>query len=168
MFLTQLVINLRYGLMSLSLSQHLSNKVKPWQRFVMAYGITDENFAIAISKEHPVNFSYMMGLIIPSAITWTLGSLCGAYFRNLLPTSIQSALGIALYGMFIAIVLPPARENIHIGLVAVIAALFSVAFKYIPLLGSISSGFVIIICTIAASAAGAILFPVEENESEDE
>lgn len=168
MFLTQLVINLRYGLMSLSLSQHLSKKVRPWQRFIMAYGITDENFAIAISKPHPVNFSYMMGLILPSAISWTLGSLTGAYFRNLLPAPVQSALGIALYGMFIAIVIPPAKDNSKVAIVAGIAALCSVAFKYLPLLSRVSSGFVIIICTIAASIIGALLFPAETDESEDD
>ncbi|MCR5451347.1 MAG: AzlC family ABC transporter permease [Lachnospiraceae bacterium] len=164
MFLTQFIINLRYGLMSLSLSQHLSTDVKLWQRFVMAYGITDENFAVAVSKKYPVNFKYMVGLILPSAISWTLGSLAGAFFRNLLPASVQSALGIALYGMFIAIILPPATENKWVAVVSVIAAVCSLMFKFLPLLNRVSGGFVIIICTILASTIGALLFPVDEEE----
>lgn len=167
MFLTQLVINLRYALMSLSLTQKLSRDCHTGKRLLMAYGVTDEIFAVSVSRDRPVTLSYMMGLILPSVLGWTLGTIAGAIANNLLPASVQSALGLALYAMFVAIVMPPARKNPHIALVAIIALAISCVLKYVPVFASISSGFAIIICTVLAAAVGAIFFPVEATGEVD-
>ena len=167
MFLTQLVINLRYALMSLSLTQKLSKDCHTGKRMMMAYGVTDEIFAVSVSRNRAVTFSYMMGLILPSVLGWTVGTIAGAVANNLLPASVQSALGLALYAMFVAIVMPPARKNPHIALVAMIALIISCILKYAPVLNQISSGFAIIICTVIAAAIGAVLFPVTVDEEVD-
>ena len=165
LFLTQLIINLRYGLMSLTLSQKLSEKTRLWQRFLIAFGNTDEIFAVAVSRDRDVTPAYMAGLEIPPILSWTAGTLLGAFFMNLLPYYIQSALGIALYGMFIAIVLPPARETKEVLGVVLLACLCSVGFKYLPVLRNISGGFSIIIVTLLCAGLGAWLFPVNEDSS---
>lgn len=167
MFLTQLVINLRYGLMSLSLSQHLSRDVTTGKRLAIAFANTDEIFAVSVSKPHSVSASYMAGLEIFPVISWAAGTFFGAVANNLLPQSVSSALGIALYGMFVAIVMPVARERRSVAIAAALAALLSLAFHYLPVLSAVSSGFSIIICTVAASAAAAVLFPVPEDNGGD-
>ena len=167
MFLTQLVINLRYALMSLSLTQKLSKNCHTGKRLVMAFGVTDEIFAVSVSRDIPVTFAYMMGLEITPILAWSLGAIAGGIANNLLPTSVQSALGIALYAMFVAIVMPPARKNHHIAIVAGIALLISCILKYAPMLSRISSGFAIIICTVVAAGIGAVLFPVENAKEAD-
>ena len=167
MFLTQLVINLRYALMSLSLTQKLSKDCHTGKRLVMAFGVTDEIFAVSVSRDRPVTFAYMMGLEITPILAWSLGAIAGGIANNLLPTSVQSALGIALYAMFVAIVMPPARKNPHIAIVAGIALMISCILKYAPVLSRISSGFAIIICTVIAAGIGAALFPVENAKEAD-
>jgi predicted branched-subunit amino acid permease len=109
----------------------------------------------------------MMGLILPSVLGWTLGTIAGGIANNLLPTSVQSALGLALYAMFVAIVMPPARKNPHIAIVAGIALTISCILRYAPVVNRISSGFAIIICTVVAAGIGAALFPVENAKEAD-
>lgn len=164
MFLTQLVINLRYGLMSLSLSQRLVPGVGTLKRMLIAYINTDEIFAVAASRPMRITPSYMFGLEVGPILCWTAGTISGAAFRDLLPPAVQSALGVALYGMFIAIVLPPVRKNKHIAIVAGIALLISVLLYYVPALSGISSGFAVIICTLLAAGVGAALFPVRDAD----
>lgn len=164
MALTQLVINIRYALMSVSLSQKLDTSVKPGSRFLIAYGNTDEIFAVASSKPGTVGSLYMYGLILLPVLGWVGGTLAGAVASTILPAEIISALGVALYGMFIAIVVPPATEHREVRTVVILALLFSTAFYYLPVLKEISSGFVIIICTVVSAAVGALLFPVKEEE----
>lgn len=164
MALTQLVINIRYALMSVSLSQKLDTSVKPGSRFLIAYGNTDEIFAVASSKPGTVGSLYMYGLILLPVLGWVGGTLVGAVASTILPAEIISALGVALYGMFIAIVVPPATEHREVRTVVILALLFSTAFYYLPVLKEISSGFVIIICTVVSAAVGALLFPVKEEE----
>lgn len=163
MALTQLVINIRYALMSISLSQKLDSSVKSFQRMLIAYGNTDEIFAVASSKPGSVGSRYMYGLIALPVQGWVGGTLTGAVASTLLPAAVISALGVALYGMFIAIVVPVAKENREVLIVAGSALLFSTAFYYLPVLREISSGFTIIICTVAAAGIGAVLFPVKEE-----
>ena len=163
MALTQLVINIRYALMSISLSQKLDSSVKSFQRMLIAYGNTDEIFAVASSKPGSVESRYMYGLIALPVLGWVGGTLTGAVASTLLPAAVISALGVALYGMFIAIVVPVAKENREVLIVAGSALLFSTAFYYLPVLREISSGFTIIICTVAAAGIGAVLFPVKEE-----
>ena len=163
MALTQLVINIRYALMSVSLSQKLDSSVKIFQRMLIAYGNTDEIFAVASSKPGSVGSRYMYGLIFLPVLGWVGGTLTGAVASTLLPAAVISALGVALYGMFIAIVIPVAKESREVLIVVGAALVFSTAFYYLPVLQEISSGFTIIICTVAAAGIGAVLFPVKEE-----
>ena len=163
MALTQLVINIRYALMSVSLSQKLDSSVKTFQRMLIAYGNTDEIFAVASSKPGSVGSRYMYGLIFLPVLGWVGGTLTGAVASTLLPAAVISALGVALYGMFIAIVVPVAKESREVLIVVGAALVFSTAFYYLPVLQEISSGFTIIICTVAAAGIGAVLFSVNEE-----
>ena len=164
MALTQLVVNIRYALMSVSLSQKLDDSVKMRSRLLIAYGNTDEIFAVASSKPGTVGAKYLYGLILLPVLGWVGGTLAGAVASTLLPGTVISALGVALYGMFIAIVVPPAKEHKEVRTVVLIALLLSCAFYYLPVLRQVSSGFMIIICTVAAAAVGAVLFPLKEGE----
>ena len=163
--LAQFIINLRYALMSVSLSQKLDKSVKMVDRLWIAFVNTDEVFAVASSKKE-VGKAYMLGLIITPYLGWSAGTALGAIAGNVLPAIVISALGVAIYGMFIAIVVPPAKENKHTLFCVIIALILSCLFKYVPMLSRVPSGFVIIICSIIASAAASLLFPVE-NEKED-
>ena len=164
MALTQLVVNIRYALMSVSLSQKLDDSVKMRSRLLIAYGNTDEIFAVASSKPGTVGAKYLYGLILLPVLGWVGGTLAGAVASTLLPGTVISALGVALYGMFIAIVVPPAKEHKEVRTVVLIALLLSCAFYNLPVLRQVSSGFMIIICTVAAAAVGAVLFPLKEGE----
>lgn len=164
MALTQLVVNIRYALMSVSLSQKLDDSVKMRSRLLIAYGNTDEIFAVASSKPGTVGAKYLYGLILLPVLGWVGGTLAGAVASTLLPATVISALGVALYGMFLAIVVPPAKEHKEVRTVVLIALALSCAFYYLPVLRQVSSGFMIIICTVAAAAVGAVLFPLKEGE----
>ena len=166
MALTQLVINLRYALMSLSLSQKLDSRVTLLQRCIVAFGNTDEIFAVASSKPGTIGARYLYGLILGPVLGWTGGTLAGAVASGLLPAMVQSALGVAIYGMFIAIVVPPARQFRPVLAVVLIALELSCGFAWLPVLRQVSAGFAIIFCTVLAAGAGALLFPLEEKEEE--
>lgn len=161
---TQLVINLRYALMSISLSQKFDNGIGILDRFVISFVNTDEVFAVASSKERLVCKSYMYGLIFPPYIGWTFGTILGVAAGNILPAIIISALGIAIYGMFIAIIIPPAKKNRKTALCILFAVAMSCAFRYISPLNTVSSGFVIIICAVIASTVFAVAAPVKTND----
>ena len=164
---SQFIINLRYSLMSITLSQKLDGSVTLLDRFLIAFVNTDEVFAVASSKRS-VGRSYMFGLILTPYLGWSAGTIVGAVAGNILPALLISALGIAIYGMFIAIVVPPAKENKNILFCVIIAIAMSCAFRFIPLLARVHSGFVVIICAVAASAIAALLFPINESEKEGE
>lgn len=161
MILVQLTINIRYSLMALSLSQKLDSKFTLPHRLLASYGITDEIFAVCSAQKQKLTPAYMYGMILISAIGWILGTSLGAAAGQLLPESISSALGIVLYGMFMAIIVPPARKQKNVLLVVVISAIISILFKY--LITFVSSGFSVIICAIIASVIGALLFPIKEE-----
>lgn len=161
MVFTQLVINLRYSLMALSLSQKLDGSFNTFQRMLVAFGITDEVFAVASVQDEKLSAKYMRGLILTPIIGWTLGTFIGAAAGQLLPTSVSSAMGIMLYGMFIAIVVPPAKKNHRIAVTAAIAVILSVIIYYfIPV---VSSGFAVIISAVISAVISALLFPVDEE-----
>ena len=162
---TQLVINLRYALMAISLSQKLDDSFTTPHRLLAAYGITDEIFAVSAAQDCKIKPSYMYGMISVSAAGWVGGTLAGAVANMLLPASLTAAMGIMLYGMFIAIIIPPAKSNHKVLTVIIIAAVLSSVFKY--LLPAVSFGFAIIISSIAASVIGAIFFPVDIEETEE-
>ncbi len=163
MAMTQLTINLRYALMSLSLSRKLDGSMRTPQRMIFSFANTDEIFAVAASQPEKVGKHYLYGLMATPWIGWTLGTLLGAAAGTLLPEFIRSALGIAIYGMFLAIILPPARKDRAVRIVVGTAAVLSLCFHYVPGLKQVSGGFAIIICAVAAAAAGAALFPVREE-----
>ena len=166
---TQLIINLRYCLMSCALSQKLPRKMPFYHRLLMAYGITDEIFGIAIGSGKVVDPFYLYGAISVAVPGWTFGTWLGVASGNILPGRVLSALNVALYGMFIAVIVPPARkEKIVAGMIgASMAASF--LFSHLPLIGGLSSGMRIILLTVVIAGAGAVLFPVhEEEEKEDE
>ena len=164
--LMQLVINLRYMLMAISLSQKVDDDFKGIWRWILGFAITDEIFAVAIQNPGKIKRNYFMGLTIIPIIGWTLGTLGGALLGNILPAIITNALGVALYGMFIAVVVPKARDDSHVFVAVCIAVGISVALKYIPVFANLSGGFAIIICTVVASLIAAVLFPVEVSEDE--
>lgn len=163
---TQFVINLRYSLMGLSLSQKLSEKFTTPHRLLVSFGITDEIFAMAAAQKEKLVPSYMYGMIFISMLGWVGGTAAGAIAGTALPAQITAAMGILLYGMFIAIIIPAARTNKKDFIVIVLAAIFSAIFKY--LLPSVSFGFAIIISAVLAAVIGAILFPIKVAETEDE
>ena len=147
MALTQLVINLRYCLMSFSLSQKM-RRDEPWaHRYLVAFGITDEIFGVSASQEGKVSAFYNYGAMCMAIPGWTLGTLLGAISGSLLPDFIMSALGVAIYGMFLAVIIPPAKKNKAVLLVVVAAMAVSTLFAVVPGLNKVSSGFVIIITT---------------------
>lgn len=164
MILTQLVINSRYALMGISLSQKVDGRFRGVWRLLLGYAITDEIFAVAIGQEGELSRGYYAGLMSIPVIGWTSGTVVGAVLGNIMPLIITNALGVALYGMFIAVVVPKARENVHVLAVVAAAVAISAALYYIPVFDGISSGFAIIICAVAASALAALLFPVKEEE----
>ncbi len=168
MAFTQLIVNLRYALMSLSLSQKLHSSVGTLKRCVIAFGNTDEIFAVASSQRQSLGFFYMLGLISSPILGWSAGTLTGAVASTILPIFIRSALGVALYGMFVAIVVPPMKRRHSIRVVVAISLLLSTALTYLPYLSSfLSSGTLIILCTLAAAGLGAALFPLKEEDMED-
>lgn len=159
--LTTFIINLRYALMSISVSQKLSEHFTFLQRLIISFGITDEIFAVSVQREKEITFPYMTGLIATPVIGWTLGTLVGAVASSLLPQVLSSSLSIALYGMFIAIIIPPVKKEKNVLFVIVASVLASVAFTYIPFLNSISTGWSIIIIAVVVCAVAAFLFPVD-------
>ena len=160
----QLVINMRYALMSVSLSQKIGPSIKMPDRFIISFVNTDEVFAVASAKEDKVGKKYMYGLILTPYLGWSLGTLAGAAAGNILPASVVSALGIAIYGMFVAIVVPVMKENRSTLLCVLFAVALSCMFAYVPVLRAVPSGFTIIICAVLASAVFALVSPIKAKE----
>ena len=159
-----LVANARYLLMSCSLSQKLSPHTPLRHRMLIAFDITDEIFGISIAVPGRLNPWYTYGAMAVAIPGWSIGTFLGVVVGNVLPLRLVSALSVGLYGMFIAIIVPPAKHLKSVRIVLAISVVLSCLFAWLPLLKSISSGFVIIICTILAAAFGAKFFPVEEAE----
>lgn len=164
--LSQLIINLRYALMSVSLSQKLGKSVSTANRFAIAFVNTDEVFAVAASNKTSVGKKYMYGLILTPYIGWSFGTLLGSIAGSLLPSAVISALGIAIYGMFTAIVVPEMKKNTAVSLCALTAILIGCLFKYVPFLKNVPQGFVIIIGAVFASGLFAWLYPHDDAADE--
>lgn len=162
--LTQLIINLRYALMSVSLSQKFDKGIKMIDRFILAFVNTDEVFAVASSQQGKVSRNYMYGLIITPYLGWSLGTLAGALAGNVFPPMVTSALGVAIYGMFIAVVLIPSKKSKTTAFCVLTAIALSCMFYFTPVLKTIPQGFSIIICSVAASVLFAIIAPVKQEE----
>ncbi len=162
--ITTLIINMRYFLMSLSVSQKVDSSMKLWQRCLVSFGITDEIFAVSMRRQRPLTAVYMVGLIVTPVMGWTLGTATGAIATTVMPEALSTAMGIALYGMFIAIVIPPARENKNVLIAVLMAVSGSLLFNYAPILKSISGGWAIIIITLTVSSLCATFFPIKTEK----
>lgn len=163
MILTQLVINSRYALMSLALGPRFGPSVGMGKRLLAAFFNTDEVFALGMAREGQLTTSYFVGAGTISAVGWISGTAMGAIAGSVLPLSVRAALGVMLYGMFIAIVVPQARKEKPILLSVVLALVFSCLFTWVPGLKEMSAGMAIVICTVAAAAICALVCPVEEE-----
>lgn len=163
MILVQLTINIRYSLMALSLSQKLDKGFTTPHRLAASYGITDEIFAVCSAQKERLTPSYMYGMIFVAFLGWVTGTTLGAAAGQLLPASVSSAMGIVLYGMFLAIIVPPSRKQKSVLIVVLAAAAVSILFRYV--FTAVSGGFAVIISAVAASALGALLFPVRDEEA---
>lgn len=162
--LSQLVINSRYSLMSVSLAQKLSPNVSFPQKLFIAYGNTDEIFAVSASQNGDIGTRYMAGLMLLPVLGWTSGTFLGAVAGNILPAIVTAALGLAIYGMFTAIVIPVAKKEKATALCVLFAIAMSCAFRYIPALSKVPSGFTVIICAVVASALFAFIAPIKTDE----
>lgn len=165
--LSQLVINARYSLMSVSLSQKLDSSIRIRDRFIIAFANTDEIFAVSSAQQGLVGRKYMLGLALAPILGWTFGTLFGAIAGNVLPQILVSALGIAIYAMFIAIVVPVAKINKGVLTASVAAVALSVLLYYAPVLSDIPSGFSIIIIAVIVSSVMALTKPLGEEESDN-
>ena len=164
LILTQLVINSRYALMSLALSQRMGNRIGVLPRLLIAFFNTDEIFALAMAEKEPLTTLFMVGLGTLPFIGWTCGTLLGVLAGSVLPLMVRTALGVMLYGMFIAIVVPPAKAERSVLVTALLALTFSCLFKWVPALNAVSAGISIVICTVAAAAVCAWLVPIPDEE----
>ena len=165
MAVTQLIINLRYLLMSCALSQKIAPDAPLWQRLAMGYTVTDEIFAISSAVPGRLDPFYCLGAISAAAPGWALGTCLGVVLGNALPGRIVSALSVALYGMFLAVILPPARKNRVIAGVVAVSMAASTLFSALPVLSGLSSGTRIILLTVLIAGAAAFLFPIPEEDS---
>lgn len=166
--LTTFIINIRYFLMSMSVSQKVENKMTMKERLAVSFGITDEIFAVSMQRKGELTSAYMAGLIITPILGWTSGTFVGAVATSFMPKALSNALGIALYGMFIAVIVPPAREHKNVLFTVIAAIAASVACTYLPIIKNLSSGWRIILITIVVCLFAAWLFPVEKKEGENE
>ena len=160
--LAQVVINLRYSLMSISLSQKLDESFNTRRRMAISFMVTDEIFGVASSQDGKPPKEYFYGLMLTPYFGWAAGTLIGAAAGNILPEIVITALAVAIYGMFVAIVVPPAKENRNVLFCVLLAIALSCLFAFVPVLSKVQSGFVIIICSVIASAIFAYLRPIEE------
>lgn len=162
--MTLLLINARYFLMSLSLSQKIDKTMSTLQRMIISFGITDETFSVASLTKETLTFRYMLGFIVVPILGWTSGTLAGEVFMNFLPVTVQNAMGIALYGMFLAIIVPASSSSKPILEVVIVSGVFSMIFYYIPLFHILSSGMQLIVSTLIGAVYGAIRYPRNEEQ----
>ena len=165
MFLTQLVINSRYALMSLALGQRLGESMGTWKRMLIAFFNTDESFALAMRQREKPTLPFLLGIGTVSFVGWVGGTLMGALAGSVLPLSLRTAMGVLLYGMFVAILVPQAKEEKPKLGAMLLAVLFSSMFWWIPGMNQVSQGLAIVISTVAAAGICALLFPVADEEA---
>ena len=166
MALATFVANARYLLMSCAMSQRLSPDIPFFHRLLMAYGITDEIFGVSIARVGYLNPYYTYGCMLIALPCWALGTMMGVWAGSLLPICLVSAFGVALYGMFLAVIVPPAKQSKVIFGLIVICFAVSYAAGYLPLVKELSEGTRTILLTVVLASAAAILFPKEDEPDE--
>lgn len=166
MAMTQLIINIRYLLMSCALSQKIAPRTSMLHRCLLSYDITDEIFGVSVGAPGRLNPFYTYGMMATAIPCWALGTCMGVLLGCFLPARIVGALNVALYGMFLAVILPPARENHILAGIITISMGASLLFAVLPALAKISAGIKIMVLTVLIAGAAAILFPVYEEEPE--
>ena len=165
---TILLINIRYFLMSLSLLQKLPSDFSMRKKLLIAFGVTDENYAVAMQQVEPLTFPYIMGILFVSFTGWSSGTAFGTVVTDFLPESFVSAFGIAIYGMFLAIIIPSALEHKAILFIVLGATAMSCFAQILPVIKNMGSGWILIICGVVTSAFGAYFAPLEETEETKE
>lgn len=162
MLISQITINIRYSFMSISVGQKADSRFKGLSRWILGFMMTDEIFAVA-TQEESVSRSFFAGLATLPYIGWALGTLFGAILGSILPERLMSALSLAIYGMFVAIVVPEMKKSRPVVLVVILAILLSCMFYYVPFLSTISSGITITVVAVAAAVIASLLFPVMDE-----
>lgn len=168
MALTILITNLRYLLMSCALSQIFDSEAKLGHRLLVGFGITDEIFGASIARPGRLEPLHSYGCMTASVPCWALGTMLGIIAGNILPLRIVSALSVALYGMFLAVVIPPARQSRPILLAVLSSFALSLIMTLAPVVKNWSGGMRTVVLTILIASAFAVLFPVKEEETTDE
>lgn len=168
LILVELIINIRYLLMSASLSQKLDQSTSPVKRFLMSFCVTDEIFGISSSVQGRLNPFYTYGAYLVAMPAWTLGTYFGALSGGVLPERIMSALSVALYGMFIAVIIPPARKDRTIAVIIVICFVLSWLTDFFGIFEKMPAGTNIIVLTVIIAGAAAVFFPVSEEKLEED
>lgn len=163
---TTIVVNLRYFLMGAALSQKVDEKLPLFHRFLLSYCITDEIFGVCSAWPGRLNPWYAYGTTLVAAPGWTLGTVMGVLLGNILPHVLVNALSVALYGMFLAVIIPASRKSRVIAAAVAISMAASFLFSRLPLLRSISVGFRVILLTVLIAGAFAFLFPVHEETAD--
>lgn len=164
--LITLIANARYLLMSCAMSQRISSDTSIFHRILMGFYLTDELFGIAIARPGYLNPFYTYGAVLVAAPCWAVGTALGTMAGNMLPLNITSALSVSLYGMFLAIIIPPSRKNKIIAGIVIVSFAASYAATCLPVISSFSDGTRTIILTVAISVIAAILFPVNSGKQE--
>lgn len=168
MALVTLIANARYFLMSFALSQKLKPETPIHHRLLIGFDVTDELFGISISQEGWLNPYYFYGAMIVALPAWSIGTAVGVAAGNILSTSVVSALSVALYGMFLYIIIPPSRENHVVGVLVIISFIASFISSEVSFFSGISNGTKIIVLTVVISALAAIFFPISEVGGEND
>ncbi len=150
--------------MSCALSQKIRRDIPFFHRFLVAYDVTDEIFGISVAVDGKLNPFYTYGAMSVASPGWALGTLLGALLGDIMPDRLLSAMNLALYGMFIAIVVPPMKKSKVLTGIVLASVAASTLFAYLPVIREISSGFQIMILTILIAGVAAWLFPVAEKE----
>lgn len=164
MIISQIVINIRYSLMAISLSQKADSTVTRLARIFLSFAITDEIFGVAINSGKSFGRRYFAGLMVLPIIGWTLGTLLGSVLGSLMPDFISNALSIGLYGMFIAIVLPVAKKDRNIAIISGIAIALSVLFYYVDFFNFIPGSLTVVVSAVIATTIGTFLLPLKKEE----
>ena len=160
-----LVVNARYLLMSTALTQRFDPKTPLIHRFFVGFGVTDEIFGITIARPGFINPVYNYGALMVAVPLWSLGTSLGIIAGNFLPARVVSALSVALYGMFLAIIVPPSKKNIVIMISVLVSFATSYACTVLPFVKELSGGTRTIILTVVISSFVALIKPIPDTEN---